>query len=90
MIGRVAETPKQGIRIPDDRYKAALRRARARKTSASAVVNAALVLYNRGELDELLEPLLFPSVDGPQTGHAPSLPSVWASGHSPSAAIAAT
>jgi hypothetical protein len=70
-------TPKQGIRIPQDRFSAAQARARAGRTDASKVVNALLVLYLRGVLDDALRPLLFPSLTASasatgQDGQAPS------------------
>lgn len=67
---RRVPTPKQGIRIPRDRWEAVQRRAGHRR--AAAVINAALVLYLRGELDSLLAPLLAEDEGPGQTPQEPS------------------
>jgi hypothetical protein len=49
----VAPTPKQNIRIHPDRWKAAGERAaRVHHTDRAKIVNAMLVLYGAGELDD--------------------------------------
>jgi hypothetical protein len=55
MIVRVA-TAGRKVRIPDEVWTAAKARAESQGTTASAVVNAALVLYLAGRLDHLLAP----------------------------------